>query len=454
MVTLVQFWQQERDTHKAALTAAQSGFAAAQQDHVDAKAALQIAAAAVDKLKTDIAANRAKLAATPVPSELTALNAAIRDQIIKQRGLQATILDQQEAVASAQADVDNGAAALARATTSLANAEARLAAATDADAKRQALKTKLSAPPFDTMKADATAFVGGQVVTDAKAEIDATFPADLQKIAVKRYTTRANRVAQLRKTLTDAEDALGAALAAKDGLAGNAGKTAVDFRRADQALRDFATTGKQRYDRAVTIMTDLQAIKNGTKTPDLLTAQEKLDIAVSGARTTAEGNAEGVDAKLNDLYTALDALDARILTQIGTDVDTLATDPTVQTKRADVTGAIGALKTAQDTVGNSGDRNVLDLWEVVVQDQTWRALVDYLDAEAALNDISATTPASFGTALDTTEDAYATALAKVMKAQRQTDSFADVVGVFGKRLDASSNTRPNRVLSAVRGDSF
>jgi hypothetical protein len=454
MATLAQFWQQERDTHKAALAATQSGLATAQQDLVDAKTALQVAAAGADKLKTDIAANRAKLAATPVPSEVTALNAMIRDQIIAQRGLQATILDQQDAVASAQADADGAAVALARATSSLANAEARLAAATGADAKRQALKTKLSAAPFDTMKAEATAFAGGQVVTDAKSEIDATFPADLQKIVFKRYATRTKRVVQVRKTLTDAEDALGTALAAKDGLSGDAAKKAVDFRRADQALRDFATSAKQRYDRAVAIMNDLQAIKNGTKTPDLLTAQEKLDIAVSAERTAAEGKAEGIDTKLNDLYTARNALDTQIVTQIDTDVDKLSTDPTLQTKRADVTGAIGTLKTAQDAVVTSGDREVLDLWEVVVQDPTWRALIDYLEAKATLDDLSATTPASFGTALDTAEDAYATALAKVMKAQRQTDSLADVVGVLGKRLDASSNTLPNRVLSAVRGDSF
>lgn len=454
MATLVQFWQQERDTHKAALAAAQGDLAAAQQALVAAKANLQADAAALDKLNSDIATNRAKLASSSVPSEVTALNAAIRDQLIERRRLQGAALDDQDALAWAQADVDSATSSVGRANSKLADAEARFKAATDADAQRQAIKTKLGAAPFDTLKADAAAFAGGQQVTDAKAEIDATFPADLQKIALMRYKTRTARAAQLQKGVADAEDAFADAIATKDGLSGDAAKAAIAFRRADQDLRNFATTAKQRYDRAVAVMSDLQAMKNGTKTPDLLTVQEKADVAGSAARTTAEGNVEPIDGKLNDLYTARTALDTQIVTQIDTDVDALATDPTVQAKRAAVTGAIGALKTAQDTAVTNGDKKVVDEWEAVVQDPTWRALVDYYDAKATLDELSGIDPSTLGPAVDGAEGTYVTALTKANKAQRQADALSDVVTLRAKRLDASTTALCSRLLSAVRGDSF
>jgi hypothetical protein len=119
-----------------------------------------------------------------------------------------------------------------------------------------------------------------------------------------------------------------------------------------------------------------------------------------------------------------------------------------------VTGAITALKTEKDTTVTNGDKKKVDEWEIVVRDETWRALVDYLDAKAALDELSATNPATFGTAIVGAEDAYATALAKANKAQRQADALADVVAVRGKRLDASTTAFPTRVLSATRGDSF
>jgi hypothetical protein len=454
MATLAQFWQQERDTNKAALTAVQSDLAAAQKAVIDAKATLQTDAAALDKINGDIAANRAKLATSSVPSEVLALNNSIRDQIIERRRLQGVILDDQDGVVWAQADVDAATSAAARATAKSADADARFAAATDAAAQRQSLKTTLGAAPFSTLKADATAFAGAQQVTDAKAEIDATFPADLQKIALMRYKTRTARAGQLRKSLTDAQDAVVAAAVAKDGLSGGAAKAASDFQRADQALRDFVKTAKQRYDRAVGVISDLQAIKNGTKTPDLLTAQEKSDVAGSGARTTAEGKVEPIDGKLNDLNTARTALDDQILTQIGADVDKLATDPTVQAKRAAVTAATGAVKTAQTTAVTNGDKKTVDEWEAVVQDPTWRVLVDYYDAKATLDELSSTDPATFGPAVDAAEDAYVTALTKANKAQRQSDALSDVVAARSKRLDASTTALSSRMLSAVRGDSF
>src|SRR6185503_10650421 len=97
-ITLVQFWQQERDIHETAQTAAQTDLSLAQSALVLAKAALEADVAELNTLVMDIASNRAKLTTTSVPSEVTALNATIRDQLIEQRELQGAILDGQDAV--------------------------------------------------------------------------------------------------------------------------------------------------------------------------------------------------------------------------------------------------------------------------------------------------------------------------------------------------------------------
>src|SRR5262245_884869 len=121
MATLVSFWQQEHDVYAAAQTAAQADLAAAQATLAAAMTALDSDVTALSKLTADIAANRAKLSTTSVPSEVTALNLVIRDQLIQQRGLQGAILDSQDTVAWARADADAAAALLARANTRLAD---------------------------------------------------------------------------------------------------------------------------------------------------------------------------------------------------------------------------------------------------------------------------------------------------------------------------------------------
>src|SRR5689334_18023422 len=126
MATLMQFWQQEKDTHKAAQTAAQSDLSTAQQSLVDVKAQLQKDAGDLDKLNSAIAVNRAKLATSSVPSEVTALTATIRDQFIDQHRLQGAILDDQDDLAWAQAEVGRATAAVARASAKLADADAQL----------------------------------------------------------------------------------------------------------------------------------------------------------------------------------------------------------------------------------------------------------------------------------------------------------------------------------------
>jgi len=453
-ITLVQFWQQKSDSDEAIQTAAQNDLSAAQPALTAAKATLDADVDALKKLVADIAANRAKLATTPPPSQVTALNNAIRDQLITQRAAQGAVLDDQEAVAAAQSDVNAAAAALKHATARTAESAAGLAAAKDANKQRQLLKAQLAIPPLVTMQADAGSALTGQPFKDAGADIDASFPPKLKEIAKSRHATRTARLAQLRKAVADGETALGATLAASNGFAGVAAQKAVDLKQAEQALRDYATTAKQRFDRAIGVLADLQAMKTGAKKPDLLTDQEKLDVAASTARDKAKDNTAPIEGARQDVDKARDELDSQIVKQIGVDVDKLATDATVKAKRDAIGTKAAALKAAQDKLVTNGDKKLLDEWEVIVQDPAWSALIGYLDATATLIDLKATVPANLVTALDTAEDAYATALTAAAKAQRQIDALTDVLSQRVERVDAASAALQGRLLSAVRGDSF
>lgn len=453
-ITLVQYWQQECDLHEAARIVGQNDLTSAQAALVAAKAKLNGEIAAFQKLVTDIGANRAKLATVSVPSEVAALNVAIRDQIVSQHVLQGAILDDQEIVANAEADADAATAVIKRATDLLAHSNARLAEAMEVGRKRQLLRTQIAATPFDTIQDDAKAAATGALAIDAKAQIDANFPAPLQAIANMRYTTRSARLDKLRHGMADAEKALGAALADTSGLSGDAAEKATAYRHAAQALQDYATKAGKRYESAVAVLTDLQAKRNDPKLPDVLTKQEKIDVVANAARTTAEGKAEPIDAARKAVYDAQDALDAKIVAQIDTNVDKLATDSDVKTARDAVVDKGKELEVAQGAFVKSGDKKVLDEWQAVVQDPAWHTLIDYFDAVETIKDLSTTAPANLITTLDEAEDAYAKALAAAAKGRRRVDALTDVVALRADRLETYSDAFPGRLFSAVRGDSF
>ena len=373
----------------------------------------------------------------------------------------------------------------------------KLAAAKEASKQRQLLKVQLAAPPFDTIQDDAKAALRDakpSILADAQAELAANMTPALLKIAGLRHATRSSRPVNLRQAVLDAEDALGQALLGTSGVAGTAAQKAIVFRHAEQALRDYAKTAKPRYDRAIAVLADLQAMGKGTKTPDLLTAQEKLDVASNDARTKAEKEAESVDTALRGLYAARVHLDADIVAKIVGDaignpttappapekpgapavaekappVTYKAAEPTTG-KAADATPgkaadstekpptvneARDALKKTQDKLVADGDKKVLDEWQVVVPDSAWRAVIDYLDAIGALTELQTTAPATLVEATVKAEDDYAAALAAAAKAQRQADALTDVVSLRVDRVAASAAALPGRLLSAVRGDSF
>lgn len=453
-LTLVQFWEKERTTYAALQSAAQADLASAQASLVGAKSRLEANGTASNKLKADIAANRAKLPVTPVPSDLAALNEVLRGQFIEQRRLQGVILDDHDAVAWATSTVAASSRSLARASAQLGDAIKALEAATTSAAQLEQIKTKLTEAPFDTMQADATAALTDSVATDAKAEIDAAFPASLQALARQRIATRIARDSDFRKSLLAAESELGNAQIAGGGAGGKVEPASRNFQRAVEEVHQFANSATSRFDRATNVLRELQELRNGTAKPDLLSAQQLIDIAENTDRTDAADAIVAVDDARQSVNAAIRDFDAQIITQINSDVDALGTSAAVKAKRDAVAAKNTELETLQQSVTTDGDRTTMDAWQIIIQDRAWQALVDYAEAIATLTELKSTAPSTLISAVNAAEDAFAVTLAAATKAARTTAALNDVVSLRRERATTSTAALPARLLSAARGDSF
>ena len=462
-MTVVQFWQQERDVYTQQVTAAQSDMLAAQTELSAAKAALTSHTATFAAIGAEIQAARAELATTAVPADASALNTHIRDLLVEQHTLQGDVLDAQDAVASAQTDFDAATGVLTRANARVADANAKLAQAQDAEQQRQAVIATLSTPPYDSLQADANALLAGAAKTNADTAIAAAIPAELVAIATLRATRRAQEVADRHESVALAESALGDSLGTDGGLDGAAAKAAVGYVQALRRVDDYATSAKTRLDKARAVLSALEvvALHPGSAVP-LVTAAQKAELTDAGAlaaRQTAESHAVGIDTDRQTVANAQKTLDADIIAAIKYDVDIARADTTVSGARAAVEAAQTTLETDQDTFA-AGDKATLDDWQVIVADGTWQTLLDYITALAditALKDVKILPAGDADSLLKLAADAelaYGDALAAAAKARRRADALADQVALRQQRLDAAETAYTARALSAVRGDSF
>jgi hypothetical protein len=453
-LTTQQFWQQQLTVHQAAQAAAQSDLSAAQARQKAAAAQLATDSKALDQFGAKIAAQRAQLATTTVPAEANALVVQITAQVVLQRHQQGKVLDDQEALADASADAD--AATLARATARIATVQAAIAAAAAEGAQRDALKAAIAAAPLATIKADATALLASATATHAASRIATDFPAALLDIAGKRHDTRSGRLSSLKADVELAEDAQGAGQAADAGLAGAASQKAIALRRAQAALADPVATAASRYARALAVLQKLEAIEvDATGTvPDVLTDAEKAQLAaLAAAGAAAEPTAVALDTDLKAVFSARDALDAQILTQIAADVDALATDPTVAARRAAIVAAQNSFD-ADLAAFVAANRNDLDQWQAVIPDPAWKTLLDYQEGLAALNELAALDLPALAAAMDSAEGDYTSALAAAELAQRRADARTDAIALRSARLAGARGAIAARLPSAIRGDSY
>jgi len=455
-LTTVQFWNQQLTVYQAEQAAAQSDLSATQARQKAANAQLAADLKSLEQTTSGVAAMRAQLAVTTVPADANALISKITAQIIKQRGLQGAVLDDQEALDAATADTDAANATLSRAAARVARVQAAIAQVKPEDAQRTVLKNAIAAAPLSTLKADATAFLASATVTHATTRLSTNFPAEILTIAGKRHDARTKRLTSLQTVLNDAQDALGTELATDGGLQGAATEKEIAFQRAQSALSQYVAGAASRFSKAQAVMKMLEAIEvapAGT-VADVLTDAEKTQLTtLQAAGAAAEPAAETIDTDLNAVFTAQDDLDTQILSQIHTDVDQLSTDPTVAGKRTAVAGAITTYKNAI-TAFAAANRKDLDQWEAVIPDTAWKVLLDYEEAKAALNNLSSVDPAALAAAMDSAENDYATALQTVEVAQRRVDYIGDAIGLRAERLASAQAAIANRLPSAIRGDSY
>lgn len=461
ITTIVQHWQSEVATYTSEQTAAQTALTGAQAQLTAANAKLATDTTAFSQTVTDIASWRAQLATTTVPADALALIQKIRDRIIDQRHLQGTLLDDGDMIAATQADVDTATAEYARASQKLADATARLASAQTDATQRQAVITALGGAPLSTIVADANAVLTtGTTYNNATAQITANFPPAVQTLAAARRSRRVGRMGDLQSSVANSANALGTAY--NDGsAAGLADQAAITFEQADREARTFVQTAKLRFDHAVMVMQQLEAIKLNTTgaPPDILTGAEKAQLTTASTAVTANAMTQvnKIDADRQQLYASMSALDGAILTQINTDVDALSTSATVQAARGTVTTNAGTLN-GDVTAFPAPDKASLDQMEAVVPDDGWSALLDFEEADATLNWLknlpAAKQPTGLVTALQNAEADYATKLAAAAKAQRRVDYLLDEVSRRQDLLDAATSARPIRLRSAIRGDNF
>jgi|GEM_PF-2982864 len=454
--SLLTFWQQQLAIYQAEQKAAQDDLAAAQASMQAATAQLAADQKALDKTGADIAAARAKLAVTTIPADANALVAQITQMLITQRALQGAVLDGKEKIGDIQASLDSAAATLARVTARAASVQAKVTGAQADASRRDAYRAAVAAAPLSTLKNDATAFLAGATLTHAKTRIGKNFPDKLLAIAGKRHDSRVNRLKALRTDLDNAMDALANEHATDGGLDGAAAEKRIAFERAQDALAEYVANAANRFAKAKTVMAALEAIElDATGTvPDILTDAEKSQVtALTAAGAAAEATAETLDGDYGDILTADAALQAQILTSIGANVDTLATDPNIAAKRTAIDTARNNFKNALAAFA-AADKKDLDAWEAVIPDDAWQALVDYEEALATLNELAATDGGALATAMNNTESDYVTALGAAAIAGRRVDYLGDAAAFRRERLDSAQGAISARLLSAVRGDSY
>lgn len=456
-MTLVQFWTQERDLYKAKQATASAALvdlqkALDQAQHADASKpvnpdpadGLKKTQDAIAALDAEMAAKRAALAKATVPAEAQALVIDIRNLQISHRITTGAVLDLQEQVDTLRLDVSTQSQILQRVSSRLADSEARLKAAEEAARRRDKLRDRVTTAPVKDVPSQAATAKTGADHAAAKAKIDA-LPVELRTLAKKRFDLRVKRIADAAVQLRTAEDERVTQREAWGGD-GKIEQERTAFERAEEAVQSFASTAQHEFDRALAALEAIAAV-------DLLTASETAAVPADAARTAAAANGEAVIDAQGVVHAA--ALDVE-----NTEFALLAADPEVDLAAdAGLTAKKGTLNTANtsltdESTTNYPDKPVVDEWQAIVTDRSWKGIVDFFDAEATLDRLSALSGTGLASNMDNREAAYAAALADLAKARRRLEYVDDMVALRSERADDLSTARALRLVSAVRGDSY
>lgn len=444
-MTLVEFYTQERDLYKAKKEALSGAIPAQQDDVKTSQTALKTAQSALAAIEADITAKRSALARSTIPAEAQALVEAIRDLQIEQRTKIGEVHDAQEAFDGRQRATEAAGRQLTRITARLGEAEANLKAAEDAEKRRNKLKERVTTAPAKDVPAQATAARTGPDHNQAQTKIE-ELPAELLALAKKRYDVRVKRQDDAVTQLRAVEDERVAQREAWGGE-GKLELERTEFARAERAVQLFASTAQHELSRAQNIF---KSIHSAT----LLSAAETSAVAANSDRVAAVGNADSVVTAQGVVAAAARDVENTEFSLLAANTETdLDADAGLTAKKATLATASSQLDDAK-SAANYPDKATTDQWQIVVTDNSWKKVVDFYDAEAALDQLAGMSGTVLVTDMETKEGAYAAALADLATARRRLEYVDDVAAARTAQLEALTGARATRVLSAVRGDSY
>lgn len=448
--TVLEFATNRRDRDLAAKTSAQATLTASQTALTAARATLVTTTADLTAKEKAVAAKRLEVANADTPAEGAALLAELTALVAEYRALQSQAGDARDAAGNAEADATAAASELARLTAQLAAAEAGLVAATADGARREAWKAAATAPPLDTLAADATAALAGEPYTTATDLVTDALPPKLLAAAKAGFDEEAARAARLEASQAAAEELLMNELETNDGAHGLVQRRGMELARAERALRDWTDQGSTRLDRALSLLESVVAggaLLNAAESDrvhelDVAAGQDAADlrVALESARQAA------FDAQL--------ALDEATHTALAVHpADDPATDAGVIAAQA----ASDAATTALTDATSDYDAAAADFtaWTVELPDAAWRRVIAYLEADSLLRGLGDTDAADVTALVDDVTDAEADLAAALDAEETHDDTIAFLeayVTLRAGRLTRSGATHPTRLLSAMRAD--
>lgn len=433
-----------------ARAAAQAESTAAQEAIAQARTDLEDATAALKETELDLAGKRAELAQADTPAEAATLAAELAELVALQRERQAELLTAREALADALSSSQRVAATLTRLRSRLARAEADLAAATRYADTRTAIKDAASAPPLDTIAADADAVLSGDEFSEAETLITDALPERLLAAARRGYEFQLARMASARNARRAAEDLLMEELEANGGVDGLVVRRQMELARAERDLRDWAEGAAGAFRQANQLLASLGATAQ-LLTPAELAGVQNLDD--TPARNAADLRIALLDARETANTAGLE-LEAATSAALAPDpLADVSADPAVDAAQTVLDTATAALNTAQDNYDAEAEN--FTAWSAEVPDPAWRKVMAFVELDTTLRRIRDTEPADVTALVDAVNQAEANLAAALDAAEIHARAIAfleEYVTLAEDREKRYAATHAERLFSALRGD--
>ncbi len=398
---------------------------------------------------------RARLAAIPTPADHAELVTQLTANLLAQAQSRVLRRDAQERLAIATGDVAAAGATATAATAELASAEQWLATATVAQNGLTAEKALLTAPPLDTIAADAAALKAAAAYSDAEDALRSRLPDALLDRSAERYAEAGFVTRQYPRVAAAALAASDKAGAAGDPLSAAAAAADRDLSAARAALRDYVASAPERLARAAAILARVAAVpaltadETAMLDPDSALRPDAADAVAAvplerAVATTWEAYVEADITLRAAVYTALVA---------DSDADPQTAAAVISAKAArDDPAVAGGLNTAKGNYTPAA-QGALDAWEAAAPGWLWDAVRDFHEADALLTRLS---DAATATALVNAVDAAAGRVAAghdALAANRRTSiRVAAEQARADARAAALTASQPQRVDAFVRGD--